>query len=307
MSGSTSYTVVLTPEQEAAYRARLALQLKEAAFQKLLNTYRQNNAELQRMLNDENSELRRTAREQQQEKLRAHDAQFVISSIGTDLSEYKGEYIPTEKELAQQKLNAYSEVLRDYAQACAVLGREMDDCFQYDEERCDELIEQLQQETERLKELRLQQMKNEFIYENSVKVLEEMGYKLVGDHTIIKKSGAMVKSTLLKLDEKTAVNLVSTQDGQYTFELVGVTQEGHKPTEEELENLFRVMGETCEFRNTEYQRRMKEHGCIMENINIRPLDRSVCRTKELSKYEKAGKADRELIEAAEQRMEQQNG
>lgn len=306
MSGSTSYTVVLTPEEEAAYRAALALQLKEAAFQNLLDTYRRNNAELRRIMNDENSELRRTAREQQQEKLRAHDAQFAIRSIGTDLSEYKGEYIPTEKELAQQKLSVYSEVLQEYAQACAVLERKMDDCFQYDEERCDELIEQMKQETERLKELRLQQMKNEFIYENSIKVLEEMGYKLVGDHTVVKKSGAKVKSTLLKLDEKTAVNLVSTQDGQYTFELVGVTQEGHKPTEEELENLFRVMGETCEFRNAEFQRRMRAHGCIMENVNIRPLDRDACRTKEISKYKATNSSDREVSEAAEQRMEQQN-
>lgn len=289
--------------EEARKRAEYEAMLRK--FDRDMSDLKQKAKALDEIINSATSEGSAMVRQQQIEKLRQDSAQYTGGGISTDLAEYEGEYIPTDEELALQKKSVYDKALESYAQMCALMGREMDTCFQYDDARRDVLVKQLTDETERLEKIYLEQKKNIYIYETAVKVLKDMGYELVGDYSFTQRSGAEIKSTLLKMDDNTGVNLVRTPDGQYTFELVGVAEDDHAITEAEIEELFKKMDATCIPRNTIFRKKMEENGVIMNNINIRPADRDMCRLKDIRKYTQTEQEDAAF--AVMEMEQQQNG
>lgn len=300
MSGPKSYEVMLTPEERARIQREAEERRRLADFRKLLSG---TNAVVQRSSFNMDEAIKA-----EKEKIRSSISGFSSGSMDSDFSEYEGEYIPTQKDIDTQKRTRYDNALEEYARICAVLDRPMANCFDYDEEHCDEITQQMISETERLHELQIEQIQNQHIYESSIKVLEDMGYKLIGDNCITKRSGSKVRSTLLRLDEKTAVNLVQTSNGQYTFELVGVSDDYSPLSEADVMHLFELMKTTCHADFPVFRAKLREYGVLMENTNERPPAIEYCRAKNIKEYSKTlANTDCESAEEAAQKKEIING
>lgn len=181
---------------------------------------------------------------------------------------------------------AYDIALENYARICSVLDIEIADCFAYDESCASELALQMREETERLEAMQIKQAQNQYIYDSSIKVLQEMGYDLIGNESTKKHNGTTVTSTMLALDADTAVNLVSTSDGQYTFEFVGIDHDEAQITEERITELFELMQTKCHIDFVHFGQKLGELGIELKQVNERHPDRSFCRFKRISNKKK---------------------
>jgi len=288
MSGPKSYTPALTPEQRARLEKEAEERRKQAEFNQILSDFKNNRTDENYYRNIKDEAARSAAAER--ERILSSIANFASQETNTDFSAYKDERIPSELEIELQKRDEYGVALENYARICAVMNMDMADCFEYEKSRCEELTQQIKAETQRLENLQVEQMQNQLIYAASLDVLSEMGYELIGDNTLTKKSGITVKSTLLRLDNDTAINLTSTSNGQYTFELVGVNNDGHYPTEAEITKLFELMCSKCHIDFATFKTKLTQKGIIMNNMNERTPDISYCRTKKISDYTNVAEA-----------------
>lgn len=282
MSGPKSYSVVLTAEERARLEKLAEEQRKQAEFNRIVSEFRKtlSDSSYYSKIEDEMSAVSNSERE----RIAASVAEFAAQDVAADFSSYKEDRIPSDIEISLKKRHEYDAALEDYARICSVLNLDMADCFKYDESRYEELIQQVRAETQRLENLQVQQMQDQLIYETSLKVLAEMGYELIGDKSITKRSGITVKSTLLRLDDDTAVNLTSTSNGQYTFELVSVNNDGHYPTENEISKLFELMCTKCRGDFTIIRKKLAQYGLVMEDVIERDPDISYCRSKNIEDY-----------------------
>lgn len=282
MSGPKSYTPVLTAEQIARLEKEAEERRKEAEFQRILREFREhrNDKEYQEKLQFELANIEAAERD----KIMSSISTFISQNVSFDFSKYAGERILTAEEVAKQKYLQYKEALGKYSSICEIMEVPMADCFGYDETRSDELIQQIIAETKRLESLQVERMKNKLIYDTSLMVLEEMGYKLIGNNIITKKSGVSVNSTLFRIDENTAVNLTCTSNGQYTFELVGVNEDGHAPSESEISKLLQLMNTQCHADFQVIREKLAKKGIVMCDTVERPPDKNYCRSKNIRNY-----------------------
>lgn len=288
MSGPITYSAEFSPEIKAMLKMRAEERRMITSYENLLSEFKN-----QSTLSSKNIQIE-NKKEIEQRRINASVKEYVSRNSIADFSAYKGERIPTDTEISFKKQQEYDNVLENYARICSVLNVDMADCFKYDESRYDELIEQVKAETQRLEKLQIQQLQNQLIYETSLKVLAEMGYELIGENTITKKSGISIKSTLLRIDEDTAVNLTMTPNGQYTFELVGINNDGHAPTESEITKLFSLMCSKCHGDFVMIRKKMAEHGVMINDVNERNPDISYCRSKNISDYSQSKEDESEM-------------
>lgn len=282
MSGPKSYTPALTPEQRARLEKEAEERRKQAEFNQILSDFKNNRTDENYYKNIKGEAAKSATTER--ERISSSITNFAMQEANTDFSAYKDERIPSELENELQKREEYDTALENYARICTVMNMDMADCFEYEKSRCEELTEQIKAETQRLENLQVEQMQNQLIYAASLDVLSEMGYELIGDNTLTKKSGITVKSTLLRLDNDTAINLTSTSNGQYTFELVGVNSDGHYPTEAEIAKLFELMCSKCHVDFATFKSKLAQKGIIMNDTNERTPDISYCRSKKIGDY-----------------------
>ena len=73
-------------------------------------------------------------------------------------------------------------------------------------------------------------------------VMEDMGYKLVGNRSVTKKSGRHFRNELYSFSEGTAVNVTYSDNGNITMELGGVDTKDRMPDTLETERLTEDMG-----------------------------------------------------------------
>lgn len=299
MSGPKSYTPALTAEQRARLEKEAEERRKQAEFNQILSDFK-NNRRDENYFRNIKVETAKSATDER-ERILSSIANFMSQETNTDFSVYKDERIPSELEFELQKRNEYDVALENYARICAAMNMAMADCFEYEKSRCEELTEQIKAETQRLENLQVEQMQNQLIYTASLDVLSEMGYELIGDNTLTKKSGITVKSTLLRLDNDTAINLTSTSNGQYTFELVGVNNDGHYPTEAEITKLFELMCSKCHVDFATFKSKLAQKGILMNDTNERTPDVSYCRSKKIGDYTNVAQASVVTAECDEMR------
>lgn len=282
MSGPKSYTPYISPEMREKLRREAEERMRQEKYNAIMNDIRKRTSDPEYMHRLEN-ELAAVGEEERQRILESA-VKFTKASIGTDFSEYKEDRIPTQAEVAGKKRAEYDAAMLDYRSICAVMGMQPADCFDYQEERCDELVSQMISETERLKQVQLTEAQNRMIYESSLQVLRDMGYEIIGSDTIRKRSGAAVSSTLFRLDDDTAINLTCTSNGQYTFETVGISSDSHSPSESEIRHIYDVMCTTCPMAFSEFMDRLSQKDIRLTEVNKRPPDIEQCRIKNISSY-----------------------
>lgn len=277
MSGPKTYAPTLTPEQQRRIELIAESERLNTQFSELLRRYKEKSSSKSL---DEGIRLKL----EEDTKKQRDSIENYVQCFKAEFSGYEYERMLSDEEILAKKRVEYDNVIEQYARVCAVLDIEMADCFEFDELRYDEIISQVKVETKRLEQVQIKQLQDKLIYDTTLKVLAEMGYELVGANSIVKKTGVTVKSTLLRLDKDTAVNITSTSNGQYTFELVSVNDDGHYLTEKEIKKLLDLMLLKCPDDFKIMKEKYAKEGIVLDDVIERAPDISYCRAKNLNDY-----------------------
>ena len=114
--------------------------------------------------------------------------------------------------------------------------------------------------------------------------MEDMGYKLVGNRSVTKKSGRHFRNELYSFSEGTAVNVTYSDNGNITMELGGVDTKDRMPDTLETERLTEDMGSFCgQYR--EFERRLAEKGVVSNHISLLPPEPVYAQVINVSDYD----------------------
>ena len=130
----------------------------------------------------------------------------------------------------------------------------------------------------------------EYISRAIDEVMTGMGYKLIGDRTVTKRSGRQFHSELLTFSEGTAVNITRSANGQITMELAGLDSSDRQPTDDESDVLCAEMESFCGA-FSEFEKRLAEKGVISRHISILPPAAEYAQIINVNDYEISGNAD----------------
>ncbi len=124
-------------------------------------------------------------------------------------------------------------------------------------------VSSLEQQCEQLEEQR-------YISESIDEVMRDIGYHVVGNREVTKKSGRKFRNELYHFSEGTVINVTYASNGQISMELGGVDNCDREPAEAECDALCDEMVEFCgEFQ--EIEKRLREKGVILaDRISMLP-------------------------------------
>ena len=115
-------------------------------------------------------------------------------------------------------------------------------------------------------------------------VMEDMGYKLVGNRSVTKKSGRYFRNELYSFSEGPAVNVTYSDNGNITMELGGVDTKDRMPDTLETERLTEDMRSFCgQYR--EFERRLAEKGVVSNHISLLPPEPVYAQVINVSDYD----------------------
>ncbi len=115
-------------------------------------------------------------------------------------------------------------------------------------------------------------------------VMEDMGYRLIGNRSVVKKSGAQFRNELYSFGEGTALNVTYSSNGNITMELGGTDITDRIPDTSETDRLTEDMRSFCG-RFREFERRLQEKGVVSEHISLLPPEAEYAQIINLSDYE----------------------
>lgn len=145
------------------------------------------------------------------------------------------------------------------------------------------LIE-LKEEIIRLDQIVMDQKAQEYINHAVDEAMVEMGYELVGERSVTKKSGKKFKNGLYALESGTAVNVTFSASGQISMELGALDVIDRIPTETEAAELADDMRDFC----SNYERlgkKLAEKGIITKNVSALPPDAEYAQVFNTTDYE----------------------
>lgn len=151
-------------------------------------------------------------------------------------------------------------------------------------ERLEQLIAELEAEIVRSEE-------QSYISRCIDEVMEEMGYRLIGNRSVVKKNGAAFRNELYSFGEGTAVNVTYSSSGNITMELGGLDDTDRLPEPAEADRLTEDMRSFCG-RFGEFERRLLEKGVESEHISLLPPDSAYAQIINLSDYDITGEVQR---------------
>ena len=132
-------------------------------------------------------------------------------------------------------------------------------------------------------------------------VMEEMGYRLIGNRSVVKRSGTRLRSELYSFSEGTAVNVTYSSVGSITMELGAADVRSRLPGEDEAKRLTEDMRSFCgSFK--EFGRRLLEKGVEAEHLSLLPPEPEYAQVIDISGYEMTGESARDFTAAAPKEM-----
>lgn len=144
-------------------------------------------------------------------------------------------------------------------------------------EKLDSLITELEKATDSADE-------QSYISRCIDEVMEDMGYKLVWNRSVTKKSGRHFRNELYSFSEGTAVNVTYSDNGNITMELGGVDTKDRMPDTLETERLTEDMRSFCgQYR--EFERRLAEKGVVSNHISLLPPEPVYAQVINVSDYD----------------------
>lgn len=173
----------------------------------------------------------------------------------------------------------FEDVYAEYKMLTQELGLQQRE-YEFSLENIDKLqalIDEMQLSIQRKEE-------QEYISRCVDSAMEEMGYKMVGERHISKKSGQKFTNELFLFDEGTAVNVTYSSDGQITMELGGLDSQDRLPDEAESQSLAEEMQSFC----TDYleiEKKLKKMGVITRRVSMLPPDAQFAQIINTSDYD----------------------
>jgi hypothetical protein len=172
-----------------------------------------------------------------------------------------------DKLLAQQseQQRLYNELYNQYTAMCAIAQIPVKD-FSPDVRN----IELLSTEIAILEQAIIMQTEQSYITNCVNEVMAEMGYDLIGNREITKRSGKQFKNELYLYDEGTAINVTYDSQGQIAIELGGIDRTDRLPSIDETDVLCEDMESFCaDF--IIFEEKLKEKGIVMKSrISMAP-------------------------------------
>lgn len=153
---------------------------------------------------------------------------------------------------------------------------------EYDPENSEKLIRQIQRRTEELQKIREKNTANEYIYSTALQVMKEMGYSMLGEKQV--KGNVSLRSSLFKINDKTAFNITQSSDGKIVYEVVGVNDTGILSGEltDEIEKMMLTM---CDKEYEEFLQKLASKGITPTEKHKRlPPNRQFASVKNILDY-----------------------
>ncbi len=146
-----------------------------------------------------------------------------------------------------------------------------------------EAIRYLDEQNEKMEELISAQEEQAYISKCVDEAMREMGYQMLGDREVIKRSGKKFCNHLYTFGDGTAVNVTYASDGQITMELGGVSEEDRVPTAEESDYLVSDMRSFCEDYQ-EIENKLRKKGIVSKHIMVLPPEVQFAQIINVSDY-----------------------
>ena len=131
----------------------------------------------------------------------------------------------------------------------------------------------------------LEKREQTYIQEALDAAIREMGYKLVGNRTVVrKKTGKQIKHHLYTLHNGTAVDVTYSDNGQIAMELGGISHTDRQPSTEESEALAEDMRSFCE----DYallEKKLLKRGIETKKISVMPPTSEYARLINANNYD----------------------
>lgn len=153
----------------------------------------------------------------------------------------------------------FEELNNKYISLCKLLNIHYKE-FTLSEASCFEL----EKEISYLEDELYKAQEQEYISDTVDAVMEEMGYSLIGNRSVTKKSGKRFRDELYTFSEGTAVNIRYDDQGKISMELGGIDTTDRIPTDSETEKLCDDMNNFCD-KFTELEKRLAEKGIVCKN------------------------------------------
>lgn len=168
------------------------------------------------------------------------------------------------KEVAQQEAE-FHELFARYKALCSMANEELHE-YSCSKESCVALTSEI----ERLERALVKQHEQAYICDCVNQVMSDMGYDLIGERSVKKRSGKRFRNELFSFNDGTAVNVTYSPNGQISMELGGIAREDRLPSDEEISVLTQDMETFCgEF--AEFEWRLRDKGIIVgDRIALSP-------------------------------------
>lgn len=167
-------------------------------------------------------------------------------------------------EFYKEHIDEYEDLLHQYVYLAAETETPAKH-FVFSEEN----IERLQEEISKLNQILLAQKEQEYISAAIDEAMLEMGYELIGEKNVVKRSGKKFKKGLYTLEEGTAVNVTFSDSGQISMELGVLDVQDRVPTESEATELEDDMRAFC-VDYSELEQILVRRGVRTNRISILP-------------------------------------
>lgn len=167
---------------------------------------------------------------------------------------------------------------------------------------CNESIEVLKSEIERIKTTADVDDEQAYISECLDEVMEEMGYSVIGSREVTKKNGKHFRNELYTYGEGTAVNVTYSSDGKIAMELGGVDTTDRLPDAQETSVLCESMECFCDdFK--EIEKRLLAKGVILASrISMLPPSAEYAQIINTTDYQMSGNVDKLQAKKKRQNM-----
>lgn len=145
-------------------------------------------------------------------------------------------------------------------------------------------IESLKTEIQRMQETAAKEDEQAYISDCLDKVMEEMGYTVLGRRDVTKKNGKHFQNILYTYEEGTAVNVTYSSDGRVAMELGGLDAADRLPDDRETALLCDSMESFCDdFK--EIEKRLLAKGVILaDRISLFPASAEYAQIINTSDY-----------------------
>lgn len=184
-----------------------------------------------------------------------------------------------ECEFYRDHMGEFEELLAEYSYLAAEAG-EQARSFSFSEEN----ISILKSERIRLGQIVMCQKEQEYINTAVDEAMIEMGYELIGERSVTKKSGRRFRSGLYVLEEGTAVNVTFSDAGQISMELGALDQSDRIPSESEAAELTDDMEAFCADYDA-LEKRLEEKGIVTNRVSVLPPSAEYAQVFNISEYE----------------------